>query len=72
VQHGERITTVRAIHVSIPSSQSEPYKLAELLAIKYILLHTTYVGMNRTGKELQLNVSSGTIRKNSEVTDYQY
>ena len=67
VQHGERITIVRAIDVSIPSSQSEPYKLAELLAIKYILLHTTYVGMNRTGKELQLNVSSGAIRKTQKL-----
>jgi hypothetical protein len=53
--------------VSIPSSQSEPYKLAELLAIKYILLHKTNVGMSRTGKELQLNVSSGAIRKTQKL-----
>lgn len=67
VQHGAGATGVRAIDVAVASSQEEPYKLAELLAIKYLLLHTTHAGMNRTGKSLQLNVSSGAIRKTQKL-----
>lgn len=63
VSHGARTSIVRALDVIVSSTQAEPYKLAELLAIKYILLHTHHVGMNRTGKNLQLNVSCGAIRK---------
>ncbi|WP_289245414.1 hypothetical protein [Methylophaga sp. UBA678] len=62
-QNGDRFSPVRAIDVSVITFHDEPYKLAELLAIKYVLLHKTYVGVNRTGKDLQLNVSSGAIRK---------
>ncbi|HDY85982.1 MAG TPA: hypothetical protein ENI26_08220 [Methylophaga aminisulfidivorans] len=62
-QNGDRFSPVRAIDVSVITSHDEPYKLAELLAIKYVLLHKTYVGVNRTGKDLQLNVSSGALRK---------
>lgn len=72
VQHGAGATGVRAIDVAVASSQEEPYKLAELLAIKYLLLHTTHAGMNRTGKSLQLNVSSGAIRKTRYDSDHQY
>lgn len=67
VKHAAGASGVGAIDVSVPASEAEPYKLAELLAIKYLLLHTTYVGLNRTGKDLQLNVSSGAIRKTQKL-----
>lgn len=56
-------STTRAIDVEINTYQEAPHKLAELLAIKYILLHTTYAGTNRTGRDLSLHVSNGAIRK---------
>lgn len=67
VKHETRTSCVRAIDVQLTSSESEPYKLAELLALKYLTMHTGYVGMNRTGKDLQLNVSSGAIRKTQKL-----
>lgn len=67
VKHEGGASGVRAVDVSIKAAEAEPYKLAELLAIKYLLLHTTYVGMNRTSKDLQLNVSSGAIRKTQKL-----
>lgn len=56
-------STTRAIDVEINTFQEAPHKLAELLALKYILLHTTYAGFNRTGRDLALHVSNGAIRK---------
>lgn len=54
---------VFAIDVDTSSASEEPAILAELLAIKYILLHTGVMGNNRSGDNLSLNVGAGAIKK---------
>lgn len=54
---------VFAIDVDTSSAAEEPAILAELLAIKYILLHTGIMGNNRSGDNLSLNVGAGAIKK---------
>lgn len=63
VIHKGGTSCVRAIDVDTKQCVDEPSKLAELLAIKYILMHTNHAGVNRSGRNLQVNVSSGAIRK---------
>lgn len=63
VGHASGRSATRAIDIEITESQESPHKLAELLALKYILLHSTYAGMNRTGRDIELHVSNGAIKK---------
>jgi len=54
---------VRAFDIDVSDAREEPYKLAELLAIKYIACHTGHIGVDRDGHDLKLHVSTGAIRK---------
>lgn len=63
ISHNGNSTGVRAIDLAVSQHQEAPHKLAELLAIKYILLHSSYAGTNRTGRDIALHVSNGAIRK---------
>lgn len=63
VCHANGSSATRAIDVKIDEFQEAPHKLAELLSIKWLLLHSSYAGMNRTGRDLELHVSNGAIKK---------
>lgn len=63
IGHAGGSSATRAIDIEIHEAQESPHKLAELLAIKYILLHSPYAGMNRTGKDIEIHVSNGAIKK---------
>ena len=54
---------VRAFDVDTKSAKEEPYKFAELIALKYILLHSPYIGSNRNGEGLAIKTSIGSIKK---------
>tara|TARA_R110001592_G_scaffold222051_1_gene477096 strand:- start:1982 stop:2692 length:711 start_codon:yes stop_codon:yes gene_type:complete len=56
-------SSVRSLDVNVTGPHEHPSKLAELLAIKHILLHSRFVGENRNGEGLILKVSSGCIKK---------
>lgn len=56
-------SAVRSLDLRVPGALDSESKLAELLAIKYILLHSRYMGENRNGSDLALKVSSGCIKK---------
>lgn len=66
---GDFTPTVRAIDVQVPAHiLIDSHKVAELLALKYILLQSNVLGGNRTGKGLVLNVSNGAIKKAQKRT----
>jgi len=56
-------SSVRALDVDVATAMEQPYKLAELVAIKYLLMYSPYVGENRSGDGLKINVSYGAIKK---------
>jgi hypothetical protein len=60
---GTKFHSVKALDVNASVATESPQKLAELIGLKYILLHSDEIGQNRTGKDLRLSVSSGAIKK---------